>query len=70
VVGKRNKQHPMLIALSAIGGTYAFGAMGILLGPLLVSLSAAVIKEIQQLIPPNSAANASALSPPGAAASE
>jgi predicted PurR-regulated permease PerM len=70
VVGKRNKQHPMLIALSAIGGTYAFGAMGILLGPLLVSLFAAVIKEIQQLIPPNSIAAESAVQPPGAAGSE
>ena len=47
VVGTRDKQHPMLIALAAIGGTYAFGALGILLGPLVVSLVAAVLKEIQ-----------------------
>ncbi len=49
VVGAREKQHPMLVALSAIGGTYAFGALGILLGPLMVSLVAALMKEIQQL---------------------
>jgi len=53
VVGARDKQHPMLIALAAIGGTYAFGVLGILLGPLLVSLAAAVLKEIQKLVSPS-----------------
>ncbi len=52
VVGAREKQHPMLIALAAIGGTYAFGPLGILLGPLLVSLVAALLKEIQKLVSP------------------
>ena len=51
IVGKRNELHPMLIALAAIGGTYAFGALGILLGPLLISLAAVLIQEIQPLIP-------------------
>ena len=51
VVGAREKQHPILIALAAIGGIYAFGPLGILLGPLLVSLVAALLKEIKQLIP-------------------
>lgn len=50
VVGKRNKLHPVLIALSVIGGTYAFGALGILFGPLLISLAAAILQEIQRLI--------------------
>jgi predicted PurR-regulated permease PerM len=50
VVGKREKQHPMLVALATIGGTFAFGALGILLGPLMVSLVAALLKEIQQLV--------------------
>jgi len=49
VVGAHEKQHPVLIALAAIGGTYAFGVLGILLGPLLVSLAAALLKEIQGL---------------------
>lgn len=53
VVGSREKQHPMLIALAAIGGTYAFGPMGILLGPLVVSLAAALLKEIQRLASPS-----------------
>ncbi len=50
VVRVRVKQHPMLIGLAAIGGTYAFGPLGILLGPLLVSLAAAVVGEIQKLV--------------------
>jgi predicted PurR-regulated permease PerM len=52
VVGSREKQHPVLIALAAIGGTYAFGPMGILLGPLIVSLAAALLQEIQGLVSP------------------
>jgi predicted PurR-regulated permease PerM len=50
VVRAHTKQHPMLIGLAAIGGTYAFGAMGILLGPLLVALVAALLEEIQELV--------------------
>ncbi len=50
VVGTREKQHPVLIALAAVGGTYAFGAMGFLLGPLVLSIAAALIKEIQGLV--------------------
>lgn len=56
VVGAREKQHPVLIALAAIGGTYAFGPLGILLGPLLVSLGAALLKEIQKLTSPSAVA--------------
>ena len=52
VVGARDKQHPMLIAMAAIGGTYAFGILGILLGPLVLSLVAALLKEIQELLSP------------------
>jgi predicted PurR-regulated permease PerM len=52
VVRGREKQHPVLIALAAIGGTYAFGVLGILLGPILVSLAAALLKEIQEVAAP------------------
>jgi predicted PurR-regulated permease PerM len=65
IVGKRDELHPMLIALAAIGGTYAFGALGILLGPLLVSLAAVLIQEIQPLIPHRKIANGEA-EPPSA----
>jgi predicted PurR-regulated permease PerM len=53
VVRAHDKQHPMLIGLAAIGGTFAFGPLGILLGPLLISLVAAVVKEIQKLTAPS-----------------
>jgi predicted PurR-regulated permease PerM len=56
VVGSREKQHPMLIALAAIGGAYAFGPLGILLGPLVVSLAAALLKEIQTFVSPGAVA--------------
>jgi len=52
VVGGRENQHPMLLALAMIGGTYAFGALGIILGPLLVSLAAALVREMQRLVTP------------------
>lgn len=65
VVGKREKQHPMLIALAAIGGTYAFGALGIILGPLLISITAALLEEIQLLIPHRSLLHTASAEPPG-----
>lgn len=46
VVASRDKQHPVLIALAAVGGTYAFGVLGILLGPLVLSLAASLLKEL------------------------
>ena len=49
IVGKQEKQHPMMVALAAIGGVYAFGVLGIMLGPLAITLAAALIKEINQL---------------------
>jgi predicted PurR-regulated permease PerM len=50
VVGARGKQHPVLIALAVIGGTYAFGILGVLLGPLIISVAAAVVEEIHRLV--------------------
>lgn len=50
VVGAGDKLHPMVIALAAIGGTYAFGGLGILLGPLVVSFFVGVQKEMQLLM--------------------
>lgn len=50
IVGAREKLHPVLIALAMIGGTFAFGPLGILLGPLIVSLSGALLKELRRLL--------------------
>lgn len=49
VVGVRAKQHPLMMALGALGGTFAFGVLGVLVGPLVVSLAGALVKEIQAL---------------------
>lgn len=64
VVGAREKQHPMLVALAAIGGTFAFGLLGILLGPLMVSLSAALLGEIRQLVAAGKEAERAGTPPP------
>ena len=58
VVGAREKQHPMLVALAVVGGTYAFGVLGILLGPLVMSLTIALVTEIQAQIPVHGLASA------------
>ena len=55
VVGAGRKQHPVVIALAAIGGTFAFGALGIILDPLVISLLAALLREIQKVIWPRGA---------------
>jgi predicted PurR-regulated permease PerM len=47
VVGRRERQHPLLVALAVVGGTYAFGVLGILFGPLVISLIIALVAEIQ-----------------------
>ncbi|MBY0504658.1 MAG: AI-2E family transporter [Bryobacteraceae bacterium] len=49
VVGSREKLHPIVVGLAAIGGTFSFGPLGILWGPLVVSLFVAVQKELQLL---------------------
>jgi predicted PurR-regulated permease PerM len=38
----------MLGALAVVGATYAFGVLGILLGPLVVSLIAALVEDIER----------------------
>ena len=50
VVGRQGKQHPMLVALAAIGGVYAFGVLGILLGPVIMVFTVVLVREIMCLI--------------------
>ncbi len=52
VVGTRLRQPPLLIALSVLGGTIAFGALGILLGPVLVSVLAVLVQELRSQLRP------------------
>jgi predicted PurR-regulated permease PerM len=51
VVRGRVNQHPMLIVLAIIGGTTAFGALGLVLGPVVVSLVIALAGEIRKRLP-------------------
>jgi predicted PurR-regulated permease PerM len=41
------KQHPVIIALSILGGTQAFGPIGLLLGPVVISLLIALLEAIR-----------------------
>lgn len=54
IVGTRLRQPPLLIALSVLGGVSAFGALGILLGPVMVSVLAALVREFRNQLRPNS----------------
>jgi len=47
IVGARIHQPPLLIALSILGATSAFGAIGILLGPVIISVSGALVQELR-----------------------
>ncbi|PIU15884.1 hypothetical protein COT20_01095 [bacterium (Candidatus Gribaldobacteria) CG08_land_8_20_14_0_20_39_15] len=42
--------HPLLILLSVLGGIQVFGPMGFLLGPIIVSFSAALLKIYPELV--------------------
>jgi len=48
VVSGRVKQHPLLIALSMLGGAQAFGILGLLFGPVAVSLLLALATAIRE----------------------
>jgi predicted PurR-regulated permease PerM len=48
VIGAREKQNPVLVGFAMLGGTYAIGPLGLLIGPLVVSLTGAVVEEIHK----------------------
>jgi predicted PurR-regulated permease PerM len=54
ILGTRLRQPPLLIALSVLGGASAFGALGILLGPVMVSVLAALVREFRIQLRPDS----------------
>ena len=47
IVGTRSHQSPFLVALSILGATSAFGALGILVGPVIVSVFGALVQEFR-----------------------
>lgn len=48
LVSGKSDQHPLLVFLSILGGTSAFGIMGLFLGPLLISVTIAVFKVFRR----------------------
>jgi predicted PurR-regulated permease PerM len=48
IVGSRESQNPVLVGFVMLGGTFAIGPLGLLLGPLVVSLTGAVIQELKK----------------------
>ena len=49
IVGAQEKEHPVLLGFAMLGGTYAFGPLGLILGPVVVSLTGAVVHELHSL---------------------
>jgi predicted PurR-regulated permease PerM len=64
VVGAQEKEHPVLLGFAMLGGTYAFGPLGLLFGPLAVSLTAGVVQELHRLGPITQALSPSATNDP------
>lgn len=48
LTGKRASIHPFVVLLGFMGGIYAFGPAGIVVGPVLLSVSIIVIDELKQ----------------------
>lgn len=48
VTGNRASIHPFLVLLGFMGGIYVFGPAGIVIGPVLLSVSMVVIEELRQ----------------------
>ena len=39
LLGKKAKIHPLLILLGTVGGVFFFGPIGIIIGPIILSLT-------------------------------
>lgn len=48
IVGVKEKENPVLVGFAMLGGTYAIGPVGLLFGPLIVSLTGAVIEALKE----------------------
>lgn len=74
LVGRRSQVHTLLVFLSLIGGVDAFGAVGLLLGPLVMTAFLTLVSIFQERYRPFvrtvSAAQAAAAASPGATAAE
>jgi len=50
IIHKSLPLHPLLILLSILGGVQVFGVLGVLLGPIILSVTAALLAMVQQEI--------------------
>ena len=48
LVGKRTRMHELLVFFSVLGGLQLFGVLGVVLGPVLVAVTLAVIEMVRQ----------------------
>jgi len=44
LVGRRLRLHPLLVFFSVVGGVFSFGVSGVILGPLIVALTRALLE--------------------------
>jgi predicted PurR-regulated permease PerM len=53
--GKNSHVHPLIILFSVLGGIYAFGPLGFLVGPMMVSFFIAILEIYREHMVPKKA---------------
>ena len=51
LVGKRARLHELLIFFSVLGGLQVFGVLGLVLGPVVVAITLALIEMVREALP-------------------
>jgi predicted PurR-regulated permease PerM len=54
LVGRRARLHELLIFFSVLGGLQVFGVLGLVLGPVVVAVTLALIEMVRQAHRPSS----------------
>jgi predicted PurR-regulated permease PerM len=62
VIGSRVELHPLLLLFALLGGLQAFGFIGIFIGPVVISLIAALTTMIRDELQPSNHATRDAAS--------
>ena len=62
VIGSKVELHPLLLLFALLGGLQAFGFIGIFIGPVVISLIAALISMLRELTASSKNAPSSAAS--------
>jgi predicted PurR-regulated permease PerM len=53
LVGKRTRLHELLVFFSVLGGIQVFGVLGIVLGPVVIALTLALLDVVRQVNRPS-----------------